>query len=379
MAGWGLFLLTIVATIARNKGLIHYNGSIADLILYSSVLEFVLFSAALADRINFYRKQNEETQAVALTIAVENERLITEQNFLLENKVKERTQELIESNKSLSVTIENLKSAQIQLIDTEKMASLGQLTAGIAHEINNPINFVSANIKPLRLDFEEVFKLIDYYRQLENDPANAALQQDIAAYRKKIDIDFIKTEIKTLLEGIDDGASRTTEIVQSLRTFSRTDELTLKPADINRSILNTLVLLRSTIPYYIEIKPLLDKLPMLNCYPGKINQIFVNIINNSIQAIKAKPVHRDEHVLITTRDYPENVVIEISDSGVGMTEEVRQHIFDPFFTTKEIGEGTGLGLSIVFGIIEQHHGAIEVQSAPGEGTKFTIMLPKTLQ
>lgn len=379
MLGWGLFLITVLVTIARNKGLIHYNGFTANVILYSSAFELILFSVALADRINFYRKQKDEAQEVALTIAVENERLITEQNFLLENKVKERTQELIETNKSLSVTIENLKSAQTQLIETEKMASLGQLTAGIAHEINNPINFVSANIKPLRLDFAEVFKLVDYYRELEKEPTNAELRQKAADYSREIDIDFIKAEILTLLEGIDEGAGRTTEIVHSLRTFSRTDELILKPADINRSILNTLVLLRSTIPYGIEIKPLLDKLPLVNCYPGKINQVFVNLINNSIQAIKAKPVHHNEYILITTRDYPENVVVEITDTGIGMTEEVKQHIFDPFFTTKDIGEGTGLGLSIVFGIIEQHHGAIEVVSKPNEGARFTIMLPKTLQ
>jgi two-component system NtrC family sensor kinase len=368
-----------LVSIARNKGLVQYSNFTANLILYSSACELILFSVALADRINFYRKQNNEAQAVALTIARENERLITGQNFALENKVKERTQELIESNRNLSTTIENLKSAQIQLIDTEKMASLGQLTAGIAHEINNPINFVSANIKPLRMDFAEIFNLMAYYRELAADPANTNLQQKVNDYSKEIDIDFIKAEVLTLLDGIEDGASRTTEIVQSLRTFSRTDEPTLKPTDINRSILTTLVLLRSTIPYDIEIKPLLDKLPLLNCYPGKINQVFVNLINNSIQAIKAKPVHQNEHILITTKDYPENIVISITDTGAGMTEEVKQHIFDPFYTTKDIGEGTGLGLSIVFGIIEKHHGMIEVVSKPGEGTTFTVMLPKTLE
>jgi signal transduction histidine kinase len=378
MLGWSLFLITILASLARNKGLIQYNDFTANAILYSSAFELIMFSVALADRINFYRKQNNEAQAVALTIARENERLITGQNLVLENMVKERTQELIESNRSLSYTIENLKSAQIQLIDTEKMASLGQLTAGIAHEINNPINFVSANIKPLRMDFVEIFNLIEYYRQLEENPTDPQLHQKVADYAKQIDIDFIKTEVATLLDGIEDGAGRTTEIVQSLRTFSRTDELELKPTDINKSVLATLVLLRSTIPYDIEIKPVLDKLPMLNCYPGKINQLLVNIINNSIQAIKAKPVHYNEHIQITTKNYPETVVIEITDTGVGMTPEVKQHIFDPFFTTKDIGEGTGLGLSIVFGIIEKHKGSIEVKSQPGKGSTFKVTLPKTL-
>ena len=379
MMGWGLFLLTILATIARNKGLIQYNDFTANIILYSSAFELIMFSVALADRINFYREQNNQAQATALAIARENERLITGQNFILENKVKERTQELIESNHNLSVTIENLKSAQIQLIDTEKMASLGQLTAGIAHEINNPINFVSANIKPLRMDFVEVFNLIELYQELEKNPGDIEIQKKAEAYAKEVDIDFIRAEILTLLEGIEEGAGRTTEIVQSLRTFSRTDEPVLKPMDINRSILTTLVLLRSTIPYGIEIKPLLDKLPLINCYPGKMNQVFVNLINNSIQAIKAKPVHNNEHVLITTKDSAENIIIEITDTGIGMTEEVKQHIFDPFYTTKDIGEGTGLGLSIVFGIIEKHKGTINVKSSPGQGTTFTVTLPKDLQ
>ncbi len=379
MLGWGLFFITILASVARNKGLLHYNDFTANLILYSSAFELIMFSVALADRINYYRKQNNEAQAVALAIARENERLITGQNFILENRVLERTRELIESNRSLSITIDNLKATQTQLIDTEKMASLGQLTAGIAHEINNPINFVSANVKPLRLDFEEIFNLIAIYRELEKSPFDATLHQKAAQYASDIDIDFIKAEVMTLLEGIEDGASRTTEIVQSLRTFSRTDELTLKPIDINRSILATLVLLRSTIPYGIEIKPVFDKLPLLNCYPGKINQLLVNLINNSIQAIKAKKVEsKNEYISIITRNYPDNIVIEITDTGIGMTDDVKQHIFDPFFTTKDIGEGTGLGLSIVFGIIEKHKGEIEVRSSPGKGATFTVKLPKSL-
>ncbi|GAB3927195.1 sensor histidine kinase [Mucilaginibacter myungsuensis] len=379
MLGWGVFFVTVLITLARNKGLIQYNDVTANVILYSSAFELVMFSIALADRINFYRKQNAESQTMALAIARENERLITNQNFLLENEVKERTQELIASNKHLSVTIEDLKAAQIKLVDTEKMASLGQLTAGIAHEINNPINFVSANVKPLRMDIQEVFELISIHEQLANDPGNTDLQRQAKDFAKKIDLDFVKTEISTLLDGIEEGASRTTEIVESLRTFSRSDQPVLKATDINRAILNTLVLLRSTIPYEIEIQPVLDKLPLLNCYPGKINQVLVNLINNGIQAIKAKPVHHNEHLIIATKDEADHICIEITDTGVGMTDEVKQHIFDPFFTTKDIGEGTGLGMSIVFGIIEQHRGTIKIKSAPDQGTTMVIKLPKDLQ
>jgi two-component system NtrC family sensor kinase len=379
MVGWGFSLIAVLVSIARNKGfLIPYSDFTANILIYSAVIELVLFSVALADKINYYRHQKDESQDASLRIAKENERLITEQNINLENKVKERTTELIETNQSLSITIENLKAAQFKLVETEKMASLGQLTAGVAHEINNPINFVSANVAPLRLDFNELFELLEKYDVAAHNPQNGQLLTDAQTYRDKIDAQFVKDEILGLLDGIEDGANRTSEIVQSLRTFSRMDELVLKPANINNAILNTLILLRSSIPNYIEIKPVFDKLEPLNCYSGKLNQVLVNLINNGIQAIKAKEHHHQESVLIVTRDEPDHVCIEITDSGIGMSEEVKQRIFEPFFTTKEIGEGTGLGLSIVFGIIEKHHGSIEVKSTLGKGTTFTVRLPKNL-
>src|SRR5581483_3844339 len=205
------------------------------------------------------------------------------------------------------------------------------------------------------------------------------LLKNAMQYSGNIDVDFLKEEILSLLDGIEEGANRTTEIVQSLRTFSRTDELILKPADINKAILSTLVLLRSTIPYNIEIKPVLNKLPLLNCYPGKINQVLMNILNNSIQAIKQKEKSDNDSITITTADHPQNITIEIADTGVGMTNAVKQRIFEPFFTTKNVGEGIGLGLSIVFGIIEDHKGKIDVRSEPGKGATFIITLPKDLE
>ncbi len=376
--GWGLFLIMLLATIARNNGFVPYNAVTLNLLIISAVVELILFSVALADKINFYRQQNTESQLAALTIAKENERLITQQNLSLENKVKERTQELIETNENLSITIDNLKSAQIQLVETEKMASLGQLTAGVAHEINNPINFVSSNVAPLRLDFNELFILLNKYQEAANNPTDPQLLADANAYNKKIDSAFVKDEISTLLGGIEEGATRTAEIVQSLRTFSRMDEVELVKANINTAVLSTLVVLRSSIPYYIEIKPMLDKVDPINCYLGKLNQVLLNLINNSIQAIKAKPSYHNESVIIYTRDTPDHVVIEIKDTGIGMSEEIKQRIFEPFYTTKTVGEGTGLGLSIVFGIIEKHNGNIQVQSEVGVGTTFTITIPKNL-
>jgi hypothetical protein len=379
MIGWGLFLISVLISIARNRGFIEHNSFTLNIILYSSVLQLVLFSVSLAAKINFYRRQNAETQLLSLTIAKENERLITQQNISLETEVKARTQQLIGTNESLSKIIEDLRATQLQLIETEKMASLGQLTAGIAHEINNPINFVSSNVKPLRLDFLEIFSLIEKYKEASLNADKRELMESAQKYAEAIGVDFLKEEILSLLSGIEEGAGRTTEIVQSLRTFSRTDELILKPADINKAILNTLILLRSTIPYNIEIKPVLNKLPLLNCYPGKINQVLMNLINNSIQAIKAKGQHHNESITIQTTDNPENIIIEITDTGIGISLELKQRIFEPFFTTKEVGEGTGLGLSIVFGIIEDHHGEINVHSEPGRGTTFILTLPKNLE
>ena len=378
LLGWGLFLISLLISVARNKGFIPYNNITANIVIYSSVLELILFSAALAEKINFYRYQKNESQSFALTVAQENERLIIQQNISLESKVKERTEELIKINKSLSLSIDNLTATQKQLIDNEKMASLGQLTAGVAHEINNPINFVSSNIAPLRLDFDELLALLDKYDNALNNPEQTLFLQELDDYKQKINLNFIRDEITVLLNGIEDGANRTAEIVNSLRTFSSTDEQVLKTADINKSILNNLLILRSTIPYYIEIRPVFDKLEPLNCYPGKINQLIINLINNSIYAIKSKDHHSDECIMIITKDHADHISIEITDTGAGMTEETKQRIFEPFFTTKGIGEGTGLGLSIVFGIIEKHRGSIEVTSSPNKGATFMVSIPKNL-
>ena len=379
MLGWGIFLVAMLISIARSRGLVVHNDFTSNLVLYSSALELMLFSIALADKISFYRKQTIETQQLSLAIAKENERLMTKQNISLESEVNARTHQLIQTNKNLSTIIEDLQSTQIKLVETEKMASLGQLTAGIAHEINNPINFVSSNVKPLRLDFLEIFSLLDKYKEAGEKPDRKELLGMANKYKQNVDVDFLKEEILSLLDGIEEGANRTAEIVQSLRTFSRTDEKVLKLVDINKAVLNTLILLRSSIPYNIEIKPVLNKLPLLNCYPGKINQVLMNLINNGIQAIKSKDKQNNESISIVTKDTLENIIIEISDTGIGMSKEVRQRIFEPFFTTKEVGEGTGLGLSIVFGIIEDHGGEIDVQSEPGNGTVVTITLPKNLE
>jgi signal transduction histidine kinase len=196
-----------------------------------------------------------------------------------------------------------------------------------------------------------------------------------------MDITYVQKEIDSLIMGIEDGAERTAEIVRGLRTFSRIDEAALKTVNVHDGILSTIVLIKNNIPYYINLLKEFNAIGQVECFPGKLNQVFMNILTNAIQAIKLKPVKTDEETIsIKTRDV-ENDQIEISikDSGVGMTEEVKHRIFEPFFTTKDVGEGTGLGMAIVFKIIQKHAGKINIVSAPNEGAEFIITLPHRYQ
>jgi two-component system, NtrC family, sensor kinase len=339
-------------------------------------------SIALADKINTLRKEKQLMQEEALRVSLENEKLVREQNIELERKVAERTEELQETNGQLSEAFSELKDAQIQLVEAEKMASLGQLTAGIAHEINNPINFVKSNIKPLQLDFKDMVAVIEEYGKLHGAPPETMTEKlaEIDKLKQEVDLDFVKGEIDSLLKGIKEGAERTADIVRGLRTFSRLDESQIKTVNIHEGIESTLVLLRNSSPDYIKITMDFKADGNIECLPGKLNQVFMNIISNAIQAIKTGKTDKNpESIMISTRNLPaDQIEIRIKDSGPGMSAEVKQKIFDPFFTTKDVGEGTGLGLAIVFKIIQEHSGKIEVVSAEGEGAEFIIALHNTI-
>lgn len=296
--------------------------------------------------------------------AAKNE--INKNLIVLDNQKKE----IEEKNKALNLVLTNLKETQQQLIQSEKMASLGQLTAGVAHEINNPINFVSANIKPLREDLADLIKCINYYQQTVTDKGLEKEFTEVQKLNEQIDIQFLITEVNNLLNGIEEGASRTSEIVKGLRNFSRLDQNVIKKADLNEGIESTLALLHSTYRDRIEIVKDYGKIPEADCFPGQMNQVFMNLLSNAIQAING-----EGKIFIKTSATENSVKISIKDTGNGMTEEVRTKIFDPFFTTKEVGKGTGLGLSISYGIIEKHKGKLEVFSAPGKGAEFVISLP----
>ena len=382
LISWTFLFIGMTIFILKDYELIGYSLFTTYSAQFASVAEVLLLSFALADRINFFKKENELAQKRALLISKENEQLILQQNIELEKKVNERTEALQETNSELNAALSNLKSTQSQLVDAEKMAALGQLTAGIAHEINNPINFVTSNIKPLQLDIDDLKEIISRYEKIDFSNGNIEEQiKEIDAFKKQIDLEFINNEIEGLLTGISDGAKRTAEIIRSLRNFSRLDEDDLKPIDINEGLHSTLVLVKNTMPDNLKVVKDFGNLPKIECLPGKINQVFMNLISNAIQAIKSNGKDREEELLSISTWYEDNsgVKISIKDTGTGMTDQVKHKIFEPFFTTKEVGEGTGLGLSIVFSIIEKHKGHINVLSEVDQGTEFIITLPVNTQ
>jgi two-component system NtrC family sensor kinase len=376
LVSWSFLFVGMMIFILKDYEIIGYSLFTTYAAQFASVMEVLLLSFALADRINFFKAENELSQKQALEISKENEELIRGQNVALEKKVKERTVELQDANSTLNVTLNNLKSAQSQLVDQEKMAGLGQLTAGIAHEINNPINFVTSNIKPLELDINELNEVIQMYEKLDLTGDVAQQLAAIESFKKRIDITFVRDEIKSLLSGIGEGAKRTAEIIRSLKNFSRLDENDTKPVDLAEGLDSTLVLIRSTFPSNLKIIKHYSPVPEVECMPGKINQVFMNLISNAIHAIRSKgQQNEEEYIELRTWQEGNYAKISIKDSGTGMSESVKQKIFEPFFTTKDVGEGTGLGLSIVFRIIENHHGSIEVITKVNEGTEFIINLP----
>ncbi len=374
LIGWSILQVALILFILKNINVIPSSLLLNSSLRLGSAAQAILLSIALADRINILRKEKELSQEEALRALEKNEKLIRDQNETLEAQVDLRTAELQESNEELNVTLANLRDTQSQLVDAEKMASLGQLTAGIAHEINNPINFVTSNIKPLKRDLGEVYEIIDKYQGAEGEEA----LKEARELAKELEYEYLKDEISSLVDGISDGAKRTSEIVAGLRTFSRLDEDVVKMADIHENLDSTLVLLRSKMKDAGEVEKIYDlSLPEIECFPGKLNQVFMNILNNAIYAVKNKNYPEGEAPTITveTKSRGELLDIYLRDNGIGMDEATQRKMFDPFFTTKDVGEGTGLGMSIVYKIIEKHSGSLKVKSKLGEGTEFKLTLP----
>lgn len=378
LLAFSIFLLSVIIFVLRTFDILPYNSFTANILEIGSAIQITLLSFALADKINTYRKEQTAARREALIVSKENERLVREQNIVLEKEVKARTSELQKSNEELNEALVQLKTAQSKLVESEKMASLGQLTAGVAHEINNPINFVASNVKPLELDIQDIFDVLKKYENI--DPAIDVHKQiqEIEDYKKEIDLEYIGLEIKSLLSGIKEGAMRTAEIVKNLKNFVRVDQSNLKFAHLNEGIESTLLLVRNTFPSNMVVNKHLGNINLVECAPGKINQVFMNIVTNAVQAMKAKQYGPDEQPTLTihSEQQQSTVKISIKDNGVGMHPDVVTKIYEPFFTTKEVGEGTGLGMSIVKGIIDGHNGELQVFSEPGTGTEFILTIPE---
>ncbi len=316
-------------------------------------------------------------------VSVENARFYS----TLEARVNERTQQLEEKNKELQAitqqlqtTLQKLKRTQSQLVHNEKMSSLGQLVAGIAHEINNPVSFIYGNLTYTSTYIESLLELIDIYQE------NSCYDNIPQAIEKieEIDLPYIREDVPNLINSMKMGASRIRDIVKSLRIFSRLDEAKIKKIDIHENLDSTLMILVQKLGSIQVIKDY-AQLPQVSCYAGEINQVFLHLITNAIDALSTGVGELFESkqaptiVISTEIDTSNTVIVRIADNGVGMKDNIKQKIFDPFFTTKPVGQGTGMGLSISHQIItEKHQGSLECISSPGKGTTFIIGIPLSI-
>ncbi len=302
-------------------------------------------------------------------------------NTRLEQKVAERTQEINNKNQTLKQALVKLQNTQAQLIQTEKMSSLGQMIAGIAHEINNPVSFIHGNINHLRRYVKDLLDIVTTYQQ-EYDNPNSIVTDKF----EEIDLDFLLEDLPKILTSVEIGTSRISNIILGLRNFSRLDEAEIKSVDIHEGIDNSFMILQYRLEpkdNYPEIRIIKEygQLPHVNCYPSQLNQVFMNILCNAIDALKNSQIQHqiieNPTIHVSTELVDSNTVkIRISDNASGIEEKVKQKIFDPFFTTKPVGSGTGLGLSISYQIIvEKHKGQLICNSILGKGTEFVIEIP----
>lgn len=298
-------------------------------------------------------------------------------NRTLEEKVEGRTQELTDKNDRLKQTLKELKQTQAQLIQNEKMASLGQLVAGVAHEINNPVSFIYGNISPAQHYARDLLNLLELYRQHYPEPV-----EEIQEELENVEIDFLEEDFLKLLHSMEEGANRIKKIVLSLRNFSRLDESPQKEVDISEGIDSTLLILRSRFDSkkcgVIEVIKNYGSLPKIDCFPSQLNQVFLNLFANAIDAFEMWNDCPIQPILTITTEVinKEWIGIKIGDNGPGIPKNVIERIFDPFYTTKQVGKGTGLGLSLSYQIVvEKHRGRINCNAEIGKGTEFIIELP----
>ncbi|PIV80530.1 hypothetical protein COW53_09205 [bacterium CG17_big_fil_post_rev_8_21_14_2_50_64_8] len=291
---------------------------------------------------------------------------------------KAAEKELRQSHERLAKANEELKKHKDQIVQSEKLASIGQLAAGVAHEINNPVGFVTSNLGTLTEYMETIGKVLELYTELgqlppEDDTGRAELVTRITEIKEEEDLDFILDDVANVLKESQDGVKRVTEIVQNLKSFAREDSQERRPHNINDGIEAMIKMVWNELKYHCEVERDFGEVPVIRCHPGQINQVIMNMLVNASHAMPEE----GGSITVSTRTRGEEIEISIADTGTGISPDIRNRIFDPFFTTKDVGKGTGLGLAISHGIIEDHGGRIELESELGQGSTFHIYLPLT--
>lgn len=329
------------------------------------------------------RKQAEETlhiqaaeleeEAAELQLAQESLQgqtfLLEKLNATLEQRVQDRTAELNEKNTEVQQAYDDLKTAQGQLLQQDKLASIGQLAAGVAHEINNPMGFITCNLGTLKGYTETMGRFCSFLQDMSEKTSSEEDKCLIKEETDKQDIRFILEDIGPLIAESREGAERVRRIVLDLKDFARAEESDFELTDLNECIRVTVNMVGGELKHIADLDLQLHEIPQISCSRHQINQVLVNLLVNAGQAIETHGT-----ITVISRQDDKQIILTVSDTGRGMTEEIRKRIFDPFFTTKKVGEGTGLGLSISYGIIKKHGGEISVESEPGKGTTFTIRL-----
>jgi two-component system, NtrC family, sensor kinase len=276
------------------------------------------------------------------------------------------------ANQELRALNDSLRSAQDQLLQSERLASIGQLAAGVAHEINNPIGYVFSNFGTLQAYLERLFAMLEAYEQAEPALAGSAVAAQLAELRERIELDYLKQDIPMLMDESKEGLSRVRQIVQDLKDFSRVEtNQKWVWASLHQGIDSTLNIVANEIKYRADVHREYADLPDIECLPSELNQVFLNLLVNAAHAIGP-----ERGLIVVRSGYAEDRVwVEVEDNGCGIAAEHLARIFDPFFTTKPVGRGTGLGLSLAYGIVQKHSGRIDVRSEPGRGSCFRVTLP----